>query len=65
MLHGIIKEQGYWLDVRDDISEENEYFYMFFYKPLVPNLRYLFIGDDQAHVPLLQMYKLFKKKNIS
>ena len=26
MLHGIINEQGHKLDVRDDISEKNEYF---------------------------------------
>ena len=28
MLHGIINEQGHWLDVRD-ISEKNEYFACF------------------------------------
>ena len=26
MLHGIINEQGNYVDVRDDISEKNEYF---------------------------------------
>ena len=26
MLHGIINEQGNCLDVRDNISEKNEYF---------------------------------------
>ena len=25
MSHGIINEQGHWLDVRDDISGKNEY----------------------------------------
>ena len=34
MLHGIINEQGHWLDVREDISGKHEYFGMFFYKSL-------------------------------
>ena len=34
MLHGIINEQGHWLDVRDAISEKKNIFRMFCYKSL-------------------------------
>ena len=34
MLHGIIDEQGHYLDVRDDISVQMNIFCMFSYKNL-------------------------------
>ena len=34
MLHGIINEQGKFLDIRDNISEKKYYFLMFSYKSL-------------------------------
>ena len=48
MLHGMINEQGHCLDVRDDISEKNEYFYMFSSKLLVTGA---FIIEITLHSP--------------
>ena len=58
MLHCMINEQGNFFDVRDAISEKNEYFYMFSSKSVVSDaliLQIMFIADYQAHGPLLQM----------
>ena len=52
-------EQRYCLDVRDDISERMNIFYMFPYKSLVFGdsiLEIIFIADYQAHGFLLQMF---------
>ena len=58
MLHGMIDEQGHCFDVRNDISEKLNIFYMFSCKSLVSVafiLEIIFIADYQAHAPLLKM----------
>ena len=58
--HGIINEQGNWLDVRDDISEKNTIFHIFSYKILTSGafiVEIIVIADNK---PINLCYRCYK-----
>ena len=61
MLHGMINEQGHWLDERDDILEKKMIiFYMFSYKSLASGALMLGINSSVIIKPVYLCYRCYK-----
>ena len=60
MLHGIINEQGNYLDVRDGISEKNTIFHMFSYKSLASGALILGVIVIADMKPMDLCYRCYK-----